>query len=168
MEKKISIIAAISENRVLGANNKLVWDLPKDWENFHKVTKGKPCMMGRTSYQSEDMISSEKLKIVITRRSLSDLPENVKVAHSIEQAMELLRSYEEYFILGGGKIFEQTLGLSNYMYLTIVHHEFRGDTFFPKINWSEWELVKSKKVEPDDRHAFPFSMNEYQRIVNFL
>lgn len=157
----------MSENRVLGANNKLVWTLPLDWENFHKITAGKPCMMGRTSYESEDMISSEKLKVVITSRTIDNVPDNVRVVHNIEDAMELLSGYEEYFILGGGKIFEQTLSKANYMYLTIVHHHFEGDTFFPEINWEEWALVKSVRHEPDERHAYPFSLNEYQRLVNF-
>ncbi len=163
-KQKVALIAAISENRVLGKDNKLVWHLPADWENFKQVTAGKPFIMGRTSYESEDMLFSDSFNIVLTRQTNYSLPGKNKTAGSLAAAMEMLAAESEVFILGGGIVFEQSLALANYLYLTIVHQEFEGDSFFPEVDWSEWELVKSLRHEVDERHAHAFSLNEYRRM----
>lgn len=166
MIQKIALIAAISENRVLGKDNKLVWTLPADWENFKRVTAGKPFILGRVSYESEDMLYSDVVNVVLTRQENYKVKPEDKTAKDLPSALSLLAEEKEIFILGGGKVFEQSLALANYLYLTIVHHEFEGDSFFPEINWDNWKLVKSVRQEVDHRHTYPFSLNEYQRIID--
>ncbi|MEM1322374.1 MAG: dihydrofolate reductase [Bacteroidota bacterium] len=161
--QKISFIAALSENRVLGADNQLIWHLPADWENFKRVTQGGAFIMGRKSYVSKDMLYSDHLNVVLSRSPQKELPEGFVAASTTEQALALLKDEPEVFVLGGGEIFRQLLPMANYMYLTIVHHHFEGDAFFPEIRWADWELVKSRRVEVDEQHAYAFSLNEYAR-----
>lgn len=161
--QQIALIAAISENRVLGKDNKLVWELPADWENFKQVTANKAFIMGRKSYESEDMLYSDRLNIVLSRRASLSLPQGYLQAKSLAAGIDLLSAEEEIFILGGAAVFAESLPLANYLYLTIVHHEFAGDAFFPEINWDNWAQVKSVFHPVDERHAYPFSLNEYRR-----
>ncbi len=161
--QKIALIAAISENRVLGKDNKLVWELPGDWENFKKVTANKAFIMGRKSYESVDMLYSDRLNVVLSRRATLDLPEQYVQAKSLQAGIDLLSAEEEIFILGGALVFAESLPLANYLYLTIVHHEFEGDAFFPEVDWTQWEEVQSVYHPKDERHAYAFSLQEYQR-----
>ncbi|MEM8906336.1 MAG: dihydrofolate reductase [Bacteroidota bacterium] len=159
--QKIAIVAAMSENRVIGAQNKLMWSLPADWENVHRVVAGKACVMGRKSYESEDMLYSDHLNVVLSSRPIASLPERFVHADSLSAAYELLQTEPEIIIFGGSRVFAESLPKVNYLYLTIVHHEFAGDAYFPEIDWSRWQLVQSVRHEIDERHAYAFSLNEY-------
>ena len=160
---RISLIAALSENRVIGINNHLPWDLPDDWKNFKQVTKGKAFIMGRKSYEAEDPLYSDKINVILSHQDLA-LPEGFLLAKSVDSALELLKNEDEIFILGGETIFRQTLHLADYMYLTIVHHSFEGDAFFPEIEWKNWKLVRIQRHEKDFRHQYAFSFKEYEKI----
>lgn len=153
----------MSENRVIGLNNRLPWHLPKDWENFWKVTDGKAFLMGRLTYITPDALISPYKNVILTSKSDLAVCDHCTVVPDLSTAFELLQEEEEYFILGGASVYEQTLHLVDYLYLTIVHHTFEGDAHFPAIDWQEWELVKSEKHEVDAEHAYPFSFNEYRR-----
>jgi len=160
--QRIAAIAAISENHAIGKNNKLLWSLPDDWANFHRVTAGKPFIMGRKSYQAEDALISDYRNVILTSRELKGLPPHTQTATNTQKALALLKDEPEIFILGGGSVFKQMLPLINYLYLTIVHHTFQGDTYFPEIDWSRWQLVESVFHPADERHKFSFSLNEYK------
>lgn len=160
--QRIAAIAAMSENRAIGKDNKLLWDLPDDWANFRRVTKGKPFVMGRKSFQAEDALVSDYRNVVITTRKTLRVPDNTQIANRPAAALELLKHESEIFILGGETIFEQLMPQINYLYLTIVHHTFDGDAFFPKVDWNKWVLTKSVYHEKDERHAYSFSLNEYE------
>lgn len=162
--QRIAAIAAMSENRVIGKDNKLLWSLPDDWKNFRRVTEGKPFIMGRKSYEAEDALISDYRNVIITRRERMELPEHTLLASSPEKALELLREEEEVFVLGGATIFEQMMPSVNYLYLTIVHHVFQGDAYFPEVDWERWLLVKSDYHKIDDNHDYAFSLNEYELI----
>ena len=161
---KISLIAAMSENHVIGIENRLPWRLPKDWENFRKVTENKAFIMGRKSYEAEDKLVSDYKNVIISRKPNYPLSENEILAGSVEEALSILESEGEVFILGGAEIFNQCLHLADYLYLTIVHGNFEGDAFFPVINWANWELTKSVKHDIDDKHEYAFSLNEYKKV----
>lgn len=163
LNQRIALIAAMGENRVIGIQNRLPWNLPADWENFRRVTAGAPFLMGRHSFETEDALWSDYRNVVISRSPQLQLPAHTQQAFSVEEGLHLLGDEPLVFILGGASIFEQTQHLANYMYLTIVHGIFEGDAFFPEVVWSEWELVHSKRHEADQRHAYAFSLNEYQR-----
>lgn len=161
---KIAAIAAMSENRVIGQDNKLPWTLPEDWANFHRVTKGKAFIMGRKSYESEDALISSYKNVILSRQKGLSLVEHCQLAESPAEALALLQDEEEVFILGGSSIFEQMMPSCNQLYLTIVHHTFVGDAYFPEVDWSQWKLTKSVYHPIDEQHAYAFSLNEYARL----
>lgn len=160
--QKIAAIAAMSENRVIGKDNKLPWKLPDDWANFRRVTAGKPFVMGRKSFQADDALISDYRNVIITTQEALLLPEHTQIANSPEAALELLKDEPELFILGGETIFAQLMPRINYLYLTIVHHTFEGDAFFPELDWEQWNLINSVYHEADVQHAYAFSLNEYE------
>lgn len=163
--QRIAAIAAMSENRVIGKDNKLPWKLPDDWKNFRRVTAGKPFIMGRKSFQAEDALVSNYRNVIITSRESLETPANTQIAGSPKAALRLLEDEPEVFILGGGSIFEQLMPSINYLYLTIVHDTFEGDAYFPEIDWDRWRLVRSVHHQVDEQHAYPFSLNEYEPAV---
>lgn len=159
------IIAAMSENRVIGVGNRLPWHLPDEWKNFKKVTEGKPFVMGRKSFDAPDALHSSYRNIILTSQP-KEKSGNTEYAGDLSNALALLLQEKEVFILGGASVFEQALPLVEKLYLTIVHAHIEGDAFFPVISPNDWELVSSQYHKPDDEHLYAFSMNVYQRKQN--
>lgn len=138
---KISLIVAMSENRVIGKDNKLPWHIPEDLRRFKSVTSGHPVIMGRKTYDSIGRPLPGRLNIVITRDH-TYRNDAVSVVYSLDDAIKLASQSDEQeiFIIGGGQIFEQAITLAHKLYLTVVHTEIEGDTYFPDFS------VFSKKV----------------------
>jgi dihydrofolate reductase len=160
----IALIAAMDLHHLIGTRNRLPWHLPADWENFHRVTEGKPFIMGRKSYEAEDALISSYRNIILTSRT--DLPlgeAHTELAGSLDEALDLLAGEPVIFILGGASVFEQALPRADYLYLTIVHGFFAGDAYFPPIDWTDWALVRSRRHYADARNSHTMALNEYQR-----
>ncbi|NLN96768.1 MAG: dihydrofolate reductase [Bacteroidales bacterium] len=158
----LSIIAAVSENNIIGTNNKLPWHLPADLKYFKNTTMGHMLIMGRKTFESFGKPLPGRHSIVITRQE-NWFYEGVEVAHSLDEAIIKVGKQDEIFIIGGAEIFKQALPFCNKMYLTIIHHNFEGDTSFPPVGFSEWKLVKDEKHQPDDKNPYPYSFRTYIR-----
>jgi dihydrofolate reductase len=156
------VIAAMSENRVIGIQNHLPWHLPDEWKYFRAVTDGKAFLMGRKSFEAPDALRSSYRNVVLTSTEITDLPD-IESAKNLESALALLASEKEVFILGGASVFEQTLPLASRLYLTVVHTHLEGDSHFPAVSAQDWELISSDYHGIDDDHAYAFSMNQYDR-----
>lgn len=161
--KKISLIAAMSENRVIGRNNRLPWKLPADWHNFRKITAGKPFIMGRNSYLAPDKLLSTSLNIVLSHSEVPGLCENCLKAGNWEKAFSLMGDEPEVFILGGQQVFEEAIQFADYMFLTLVHTTIDGDAYFPGFDESEWTLVSNRFNARDSDNPFDYSFLEYER-----
>lgn len=153
---RISAICAMSENRVIGNHNQLPWHLPADLRHFKKLTLGKPILLGRKTYESIGHVLPERCNLVITRDVNFQAPGCV-VVNSIEHALEAARYSEEVFIIGGALLFQQTLSLIQRFYITIIHHSFEGDTYFPEINMDEWAETERIDCQSDDENKYPYS-----------
>jgi dihydrofolate reductase len=162
---RVALITAAALNGAIGINNRLPWQLPDDWAHFRRVTAGKPFVMGRKSALAEDALLSDARNLILTRQPQPALPPGCEPVHSLDEAARLLAHEPEWFILGGAEVFAQALPIANYLYLTLVNDFFEADAFFPfqQLRWAEWELVRSARREPDARHRWAFSFNEYQR-----
>lgn len=158
---KISLIAAMSENQVIGINNKLPWHLPDEWKNFRKITEGKPFITGRKSYQAPDALHSTYRDVVLT--SQNDILSEVEHAASLDEALKIFENEKEVFILGGASVFKAAIHLADRIYLTVVHVHLEGDAFFPNIKSDEWDLDTTVYHEADDEHQYAFSMNVLNR-----
>ncbi|HBA90002.1 MAG TPA: dihydrofolate reductase [Geobacter sp.] len=127
----ISIIAAMSEDRVIGANGRLPWNIPADLARFKSITMGHAVLMGRKTYQSIGHPLEGRKNIVLTR-TLSKI-EGCQVARSLREGIAAVEGDEEIFICGGEEIFREALPICQRIYLTIVHGSYQGDIYFPEL-----------------------------------
>jgi dihydrofolate reductase len=164
----ISLIAALSKNRVIGKDNDLPWHLPDDMKYFMQTTKAHHVIMGRKNYQSipeKFRPLPNRTNIVVTRQQNFDAP-NCTVVNSIEAALEIARNNNEHevFIIGGAEIYNQGLASANKLYLTEIEAEINGDTYFPDFNKSEWREMSRVHHTTDERHKYAFDFVVYEKI----
>lgn len=153
----ISLIAAMSENRVIGAGNRIPWTIPSDLKRFSETTMGHPVIFGRKTFESIGRPLDGR-KIIILTEQRGYRVEGASVAHSIAEAFSLCGSDDEVFIGGGGALYQEMLARADRIYLTVVHGVYAGDTFFPEIP-AEFAEVSREEV----REAIPCSIVRYER-----
>ena len=160
----ISFIVAADENNVIGKNNQLPWHLPGDMKYFKNQTWGMTVIMRRKSLESLGKPLQGRKNIVVTRNK-NWKTEGVEVAHSIDEAIELASQTgaKEIFIIGGAELFKETLQIANRIYLTRIHHRFDGDVYFPEVPASEWNLVKSRFCDVDEKNKYPHTFQVWER-----
>lgn len=161
-ELDISMIAAMSLNRVIGRDNALPWYIPEDMKFFRKMTQGHTVIMGRKTFESIGKILPNRFNIIISRtlKKLDCNPKDVIVVDSLEAALCKCKPTDKIMIIGGGEIYRQALPYANHVYLTIIDIEVDGDTTFPELNMAEW---KNTSAEIMDDHDPSFSFNAYER-----
>lgn len=159
---EIILIAAASENNVLGKDNDLVWHLPDDFKRFKSLTTGHHIVMGRKTFESFPKPLPNRTHHIITRQE-SYQAENCHVAHSLEEVVENLKEEAMVYIIGGGQIYHQAISLATKIELTRVHTQVEGDAFFPEIETEKWSLVSSEHHPKDEKHAFDFTYETYVR-----
>jgi dihydrofolate reductase len=130
----ITIVVAMGKNREIGADNQLLWHLPKDLKHFKELTSGHPIIMGRKTYESIGKPLPNRTNIVISRKN-DWFEEGILIVGSIKEALKFAKKIDEnVFIIGGGTIYEQTIDLADQLEVTLVDAELKADTFFPKID----------------------------------
>lgn len=161
----ISIIVAIGNNNVIGVKNSLPWKMPADLEYFKKNTLGKIVVMGQKTFQSIGSKPLPKRKhIILTDDKSFTAPENCMIALSIEELFEKTKGEEEIMICGGASIYRQFLPLANRLYLTFIHSDFEGDSFFPEIDFTKFKLIKKEEHDKDEKNPYPYTFTIYERI----
>ena len=164
---RVSIIAAVSTNGVIGLANGLPWCQPTDLKRLKSLTMGHHYIQGRKTYDTVGRPLPGRINIVITRQA-DFAPEGIVVVHSLEDALRVAEQAgdPEPFVAGGAQIFEQALHRADRMYLTRVHAEVEGDTFFPEFDdVSEWQLVDAEHYDADEKNQYPFSFLTYERAA---
>ena len=164
----VSLIAALSENRVIGKNNDLPWRLPDDMKYFMETTSGHYVNMGRKNYQSlpeKFRPLPNRTNIVITRSPGFSAP-GCYLVHTLTDALEIARqaNQKEVFIIGGAEIYALGLPHAHRLYLTEIKAEIAGDTYFPKVNSSEWKELSRRRHSVDHKHPFAFDFVIYEKI----
>ena len=155
----IKIIVAMSENRVIGNNNELIWKLSSDLKRFKELTTGHPVVMGRKTYESIGRPLPNRRNIIITR-NLEYQVDGCETVSSLEEA--LLLTNNNCFIIGGGEVYKQSLEIADKIYLTLVHKKFEGDTTIPELG-KEWATIDCKDFESDEKNEYNYSFIEYDR-----
>lgn len=160
----ISFVVAATENNVIGRNNDLPWNLPDDMKFFVKTTRGHHILMGRKNLESFGKLLPNRTNIVITGKKNYEFKDAV-IKHSIEEGIEYARERgeKELMIIGGGEIYKQTLPIADRIYLTRIHTELEGDTFFPELDEKEWHEISSEYHPKDERHNFDFTFKVLER-----
>lgn len=145
---RISLIAACSENRVIGNGGKIPWHLPDDFRRFKARTMGHPIIMGRKTYESIGRPLPGRTNIVITRDSGREIPGCIVVS-SLTEAIERAKGIdkEEIFVIGGGQVYAEALPLADRLYLTLIHAIIDGDAFFPEYSHIFGKVVEQEEYE---------------------
>ena len=132
---KISIIAAISKNRVIGRDKDLIWRIPEDLKHFKQLTSGHAIIMGRKTFESIGRALPNRVNIVITRDKNFSAA-GCLIGHSLESGLDKAKAIEktEIFIIGGGQIFQEAIKIADKLYLTVVDAETQGDAWFPEYS----------------------------------
>lgn len=136
----ISIIAALSKNYVIGNNNQLPWHLPNELRWFKEQTINKTIIMGRNTYASIGKALPKRKNIILTSDQNFIAP-NCLIYSNLENAIEDNSHQSEVMIIGGEKLYNSTISIANRMYLTMINENFDGDTYFPRFNMQEWNIV---------------------------
>jgi dihydrofolate reductase len=159
----IAIIVAVAQNFAIGRNNELLFHLPNDLKRFKSITKGHSVIMGKKTFFSlPNGPLPHRRNIVIT-----DIPgekfDGCETVNSIEEVIELVQNEDMAFVIGGGMIYRQFYPLAGKIYLTMVHKNFEADTFFPEINFNDWEEVNREDFY-DEINEFNYSNIDLVRI----
>ena len=164
---RVSIIAAVAANGVIGRAGGLPWRLPADLRRFKQITMGHHMIMGRTTYESVGRPLPGRTTIVLTRdRSWS--ADGVVVAHSLNEAVEVARQAgdDEVFVTGGSSVYREGLERADRMYLTEVHADVDGDTVFPRWSRSQWREVEREDLPVDASHSLAYSFVVLERELS--
>jgi len=158
---KITLIAAVAQNGVIGIANRLPWHLPADLRHFRAMTQGHSIIMGRRNYESIGRPLPERDNIVVTRNADYVAP-GCRVVRSLEQAIDVAGG-DEVFVIGGAEIYRQALPIADRLVITEVHADVPGDVMFPTFPASDWHEVARERHDRDGRHAHDFSFVTYER-----
>lgn len=161
----LSIIVAVGENNVIGKDNDLIWKLPRDMKHFKETTTGHYIIMGRKTFESNGRPLPNRTNVIVTRDK-NYTAEGCVVVHSLEDAINEAKDDAEGFIIGGGEIYKKSMSFIDRIYITKIHHEFEGDTFFSEINMEDWTEVDRRDFEPDEKNEYAFTILTLDRKTN--
>nr|AIA18820.1 Dihydrofolate reductase [uncultured bacterium] len=157
---KISIFAALSENHVIGVKGGLPWHIPDDFKRMKEVTMGHTIVMGRKTYESIGRVLPKRTNIIISRDPDYKVDGGI-VRLSLDEALTEAKKHEtdEIFIFGGGQIFEQAMPITDKLYLTIVHKNIEGDTYFPDYSM----FIKKVFEQKGTSNGFDYTFLELKK-----
>lgn len=160
----LSIVVAISENNVIGKDNKLLWHIPEDMKRFKMLTTGHTIIMGRKTFESLGKVLPDRKHIILTRdHSYVVDNENVQIVNDINKLDEYIEDDKENFVIGGAIIYSQLIGKVDKIYMTKIHKTFEGDAYFPKLNETEWMEIQREKGIQDSENPYDYEYITYIR-----
>lgn len=163
---KISIIVAVSDNDAIGVEQRLPWRLSADLKHFKALTVGHTVIMGRNTFDSlPNGPLPNRRNIILTSQTDLDIP-GCTLCHSLQEALHVCAGESEVFIIGGASVYRQSLPLADTLYITRVHHTFNSaDTFFPSVDWNEWEEIEKSDFMPDEKNEYAYSFYTCRRKI---
>lgn len=161
----IALLVAMDRNRVIGLKGDMPWHLPKDLAFFKQKTTGHTIVMGRKTFESIGRTLPNRRNIVLSSQEQTSFPAGVEVIHDLAELQQLQAEHpdEELFVIGGGRIFEQTLPKADRMYITYIDEAFQGDTYFPEFTASDWKLTSEKQGETNESNPYKYYFRQYDR-----
>ena len=161
---QLSLIVAMDENRLIGSGNRLPWHLPADLAYFKRTTMGKPIVMGRKTYESIGRPLPGRRNIVVSRDSGFGAA-GVEVVAGIDSAIDLCAGVDEVMLIGGASLYRQTLPRADRLYLTLIHHVFEGDTWFPELEPGRWREEGRRNFDADEDNPYAYSLIDLVREI---
>jgi len=162
---KLSVIAAIAENGVIGRDGTLPWRLPADLQRFKRLTMGHTIVMGRRTWESIGRPLPGRQMVVVSRQAAYQA-EDVQVVASVDHAIQVAQEAggKELFIIGGAEIYRHALPQASRLYITRVGADIEGDTHFPVIDFCDWKQIESEPHQADDKNDFDYCFEVYERV----
>jgi dihydrofolate reductase len=157
-----TLIVAMANNRVIGANNAMPWHLPDDLKRFRALTMGHPILMGRKTHEAIGRILPGRRNLVMTR-GLTGVLSGAEIVRGVKEAEEICRDEEALFVIGGAELYQLFLPVANRIELTTIDHEFDGDTYFPILDSHEWREVARVDHPKDPVLGFSWSYLTLER-----
>ncbi|MCL2072600.1 MAG: dihydrofolate reductase [Marinilabiliaceae bacterium] len=162
MGKNCSLIAVIDNNFGIGSGGDQLAYISGDLKRFKQLTSGKPVVMGRKTFEALPKGALPNRRNIILSRNENLIYPNSEIVGSVEDTFFLLNDVREFFVIGGGEIYKLFLPFANRIYLTHIHHSFENvDTYFPKFDIENWELITQKEVFEDPKTGLSYSFKEY-------
>ena len=158
----ISLIVAMSRNRVIGALGQIPWHLPDELKLFKRLTMGHHIIMGRKTWDSIGRLLPGRTTVVVTRQPGFEVPGAI-VTHTLEGAIAACGRDPEIFVIGGAELFRAALPLADRLYLTVVDAEIPGDTYMPEFDSSAWRETSSREHPVDEKHGYAYRHTVYER-----
>lgn len=163
----IVLIAAKSDNNVIGRDNDLVWDLPADQKFLEEQIQEGLLLTGRKSFESSQgaELFEDTSRVIILTRQHGYQAGQARIASSLDAALEIAEQHsaQRLCILGGAAVYEASMPLADQLIITEVHGTFEGDAFFPKIEEKVWKEVWREDHQKDEKHAYGYSFVKYER-----
>ncbi len=163
LHSNIALIVAVSKNLAIGKDNDLLFYLPSDLKRFKRITSGHTIVMGRKTFQSLPNGALPNRRNIVITKSDDMLFEGCEVYHSIEEVLEAVKDESEVFVIGGGEIYRHFYPIASKLYLTMVHQNFEGDTFFPSVDFDQWDVL-SREDLVDEKNNFSYSNIDLKRV----
>jgi len=160
---RLSLIAALARNRVIGRDNHLPWRLSADLKHFKSLTMGKPIIMGRKTFESIGKPLPGRTNIVLTRDP-DFQAQGCVVVHGIDEALRAGADHEEVMVMGGADLYRQCLPRADRLYLTEVKAEVSGDAWFPRIEVADWIETERVSYRADDKNDYDYDFVVMDRI----
>ncbi|WP_046213984.1 dihydrofolate reductase [Paenibacillus wulumuqiensis] len=160
----ITLIWAQARQGVIGKDNDMPWKLPRDMAYFKQQTQQKTIVMGRKTWNSFGSKPLPNRRNIILTRDTAFEAEQAEVVHSVEEALRLAGAEEEVMIIGGSQIYKEFLSHADRLLVTRIEHDFEGDTYFPEVDWSTWELVNTIPGVRDEKNDYDYRFEEYRRV----
>ncbi|MHB1146155.1 MAG: dihydrofolate reductase [Lutibacter sp.] len=160
----VTIIAAIATDNALGKDNQLIWHLPADLNRFKKTTLNHVVIMGRKTFESLGKPLPNRTNILITRDK-NYKAEGCVVVNSVKEALDTAAKEDENpFILGGAEIYKQAMPFTDKLDITLIHHKFKADVFFPEIDKTIWKETSREDFKADEKNKYDYSFVTFDRI----
>jgi dihydrofolate reductase len=164
----ISFIFAMDKQNTIGKDNQLPWHLPADLAFFKKVTSGHSVIMGRKTFESIGRPLPGRENIVLTSNKDVTFP-GCKMVYDFEQLVTKLKaSSEEVFVIGGAEVYRQLLPFADKMYITLIHHSFEGDSYFPDFDQKEWTILSQEKGIKNEKNPYDYEFLIMERVRRSL
>jgi len=161
MQKSITLIAAMGNNRAIGLDGRMPWHLPAELQHFKKATMGKAIVMGRKTWQSIGRPLPGRQNIVISRNT-GFIATGADVCDSLEAAIEISKA-DEIMVIGGGQLYAAALPLAQAMILTLIDIEPEADTWFPKWDEMHWQQTEEQYFQVDENNKLAYRIVEFKR-----
>lgn len=164
---KLSLIWAMTRNRVIGIDNRLPWNLPDEMAHFRNTTRGKPVIMGRNTYESVGHPLPGRLNVVVSSKLKS--VEGCQLATGLPGAIDIAKEHaisnnlSEIFVIGGARAYQDAIPLADRLYATTIDVDLEGHTFLPPYDVDDWQLVQRTHHGVDKLHAYAFTIEVFDR-----